>query len=413
MGIDDASQIGAFLGLRESADLNERFLRGALQAIRKHLNMEVAFLSEFRDGRRLFRFVDSALPGCPVSEGGGDPLDDTYCQRIVDGRLPALLPDAAANAEARKLAVTSALPVGAHVSVPVHLADGMLYGTFCCFSRRPDPSLTERDVAVLRAFADLAAQFLEASVAEPKRLAAVARRLRRVLSGNSLASVYQPIVNLATGAAAGFEALARFDAEPRQGPDKWFADASSVGMAVELETAAAARALGNLSLLRPDQYVGVNISPQTLLSRDFARLLDDVPARRVVLEITEHHVVQEYEKLATALRPFRSRRVRIAVDDAGAGYASFRHILQLHPDYIKLDLSLTRGIHADPGRRALAAALIQFARETDAVLVAEGVESVEELRTLRELGVVKAQGYLLGKPMAIEDARAYVPPRPS
>nr|WP_247655455.1 EAL domain-containing protein [Stutzerimonas frequens] len=90
--------------------------------------------------------------------------------------------------------------------------------------------------------------------------------------------------------------------------------------------------------------------------------------------------------------------MRLAVDDAGAGYASFRHILKLKPDVIKLDASLIRNVDSDTGCRALAAALIRFAEETGCKVVAEGVETQEELAMLRRLEVNKAQGYLLGRP---------------
>jgi EAL domain-containing protein (putative c-di-GMP-specific phosphodiesterase class I) len=117
-----------------------------------------------------------------------------------------------------------------------------------------------------------------------------------------------------------------------------------------------------------------------------------------VLELTEHASVGNYGRLADALDPLRVRGVRVAVDDAGAGFASFRHILNLNPDIIKLDMALTRGIQADPVRRALASALVTFARELHAVIVAEGIETEAELKALRSLGVGYGQGFFLARP---------------
>ena len=117
-----------------------------------------------------------------------------------------------------------------------------------------------------------------------------------------------------------------------------------------------------------------------------------------MLEVTEHALVEDYERLADVLGPLRSKGLRLAVDDAGAGYASFRHILKLKPDVIKLDSSLIRNVDSDTGCRALAAALIRFAEETACKVVAEGVETEAELAMLRRLQVNKAQGYLLGRP---------------
>lgn len=134
---------------------------GVLRAVRSHLGMDVGFVSEFVGGQRVFRHVDSSLANPPIQEGGSDPLETGYCQRVVDGRLPELMPDTAAVPAAMALPVTAALPVGAHLSVPIRLRDGSVYGTFCCFSFAPDRTLNERDLATLRAFAELAANWID------------------------------------------------------------------------------------------------------------------------------------------------------------------------------------------------------------------------------------------------------------
>lgn len=374
-----------------------------LRAIRSHLGMEVAFISEFVDGRRVFRYVDSELREHPVQPGAGDPLEQTYCARVVDGRLPEILRDARQHAEARTLPVTHALPVGAHLSVPLRLADGRLFGTFCCFSSRPDHSLNERDGAMLRVFSEVIAGHLERDLAEAQRRDEILARVRAVLDGDGMRSVYQPIFDLARGRVAGFEALTRFAAEPRQGPDAWFAQAASVGLGTELELAAIARAVPALAALPDELYLTVNVSPALPLDA-LTAVLGDLPRRRIVLEITEHEIVKEYETLTRKLRPSRELGMRVAVDDAGAGYASFRHILLLEPAFIKLDMSLTRGVDADPARRALTTALVRFAGEIGAEIVAEGVETRGELDALAALGVTKVQGYFLGKPLPLADA---------
>jgi EAL domain-containing protein (putative c-di-GMP-specific phosphodiesterase class I) len=145
------------------------------------------------------------------------------------------------------------------------------------------------------------------------------------------------------------------------------------------------------------------VSPETVLSSRLDALLDRVPVDRVVLEITEHAHIADYVKLREALTTLRSLGVRLAIDDAGAGYASLRHILQLAPDCIKLDISLTRDIHAVRSQRAMAAALVAFAGETGASIIAEGIETAEELATLRDLGVEFGQGYYLGRPAPLSE----------
>jgi EAL domain-containing protein (putative c-di-GMP-specific phosphodiesterase class I) len=135
-----------------------------------------------------------------------------------------------------------------------------------------------------------------------------------------------------------------------------------------------------------------------------------LPPERIVIEITEHTDVDDYEDLLRVLQPLRQRGIRLAIDDAGAGYSSLRHILNLRPDYIKLDIDLIRHIDIDPARRALASALIAFARDTDSTIIAEGVETASEFATLQALGVEQAQGYFLGRPKPLESALRSIEP---
>ncbi|MGH2554591.1 MAG: EAL domain-containing protein [Actinomycetota bacterium] len=228
-----------------------------------------------------------------------------------------------------------------------------------------------------------------------------ASRIRRVLSGEGLSVVFQPIVELSTGHVSGAEALSRFHLPPKQGPDVWFAEADAVGLRPNLEVLAAELALSCLQDLPPGTYLSINLSPETASSPPLAELLSSVAGERMVIELTEHAPVTDYASLSDALSEARSRGVRLAVDDAGAGFASLRHILQLAPDFIKLDVTLTRSIDRDRSRRALAAGLISFAAELPATIVAEGIETEGELNALRELGVHYGQGYYLGRPQPL------------
>jgi EAL domain-containing protein (putative c-di-GMP-specific phosphodiesterase class I) len=221
----------------------------------------------------------------------------------------------------------------------------------------------------------------------------VPERVEPVLTGAGPEMVFQPIVILQTGQVVGFEALARFAGSPTKTPDIWFADARRVGVGPNLELFAARRALTALTQVPAPMYLSVNLSPLTIVSPSFLEIFESV-ADRIVIEVSEHARVQQYDTLHQALAAFRRAGGRLAVDDSGAGYASLRHILQLRPDLIKLDLSLTRGIHIDRQRRALvAAALVAFAVELDIDIVAEGVEKHAELDALITLGVRYGQGY--------------------
>lgn len=239
--------------------------------------------------------------------------------------------------------------------------------------------------------------------AEDERRVAQERRRRleridKVLSGNELTMVFQPIADLNTGAVVGVEALARFSGEPSRRPDEWFAEAASVGRGAELEVAAVRAALTQLDRLPPDAFLSVNISPATAAAPGVGCVLERVPAHRLVLELTEHAPIIVYEPLLAALEPLRARGVRVAVDDAGAGYSGLQHVLRMRPDILKLDIALTRGIDADPARRALGTALVAFGRDIGAVILAEGVETPAELQSLRALGIPWGQGYDLARP---------------
>jgi EAL domain-containing protein (putative c-di-GMP-specific phosphodiesterase class I) len=381
-----------------------------LQAVRNHLGMDVAFVAEFRERKRdrVFRHVD-AKDRTPVKPGDAVPLEQGYCQRVVDGRLPQLIVDAQALPEAASLPETRAIPIGSHLSVPIRLSDGKVYGTFCCFSFMADRSLTSRDLQMMKAFADIIADQIDRERRQALEEAEHKRRILEVMAAGQPAMVYQPIFDLNTRCVAGVESLARFQVSPQRTPDLWFAEAAKVGLGPSLEACAARSALQALQLLSADVYVAINGSPEFILSGELPSLLRDVNLHRVLLEITEHASVSDYDRLLGTLLPLRALGLRIAVDDAGAGYASMRHILSIEPDVLKLDISLTRGINQDPKRRALASALIAFAREIGSSVIAEGVETAAELRTLCALGVAKAQGYYLARPMPLSDASHVLP----
>ncbi len=172
-------------------------------------------------------------------------------------------------------------------------------------------------------------------------------------------------------------------------------------MGTTLELAVIEAALRLLPKLDPALYLSINASPETVTSGRLLPMLAGMHGKRIVIEITEHAEVADYEHLLTCFQPLRDMGIRLAVDDAGAGYSSLRHIVRLSPDIIKLDMSLTRDVDTNAAHRSLANALIYFANETNAAIVAEGIETAEEMETLKDIGVYGGQGYYLGKPGAV------------
>jgi EAL domain-containing protein (putative c-di-GMP-specific phosphodiesterase class I)/CheY-like chemotaxis protein len=231
-------------------------------------------------------------------------------------------------------------------------------------------------------------------------------RILSVLRTRGVTPVYQPVVDVHTLAPVGYEGLSRFPGTGHGGPDRWFGDAFGVGLGVELEWLAASKVLNFLDTLpaeEPDAFLAVNMSPASVLHLLTHQLCDPALYPKLVIELTEHVPVEDYAAVHASLATMRERGSRLAADDLGSGYAGFRHLIRLQPDIIKLDISLVRGIHRNKGQRALASALVAFAADVGARVIAEGVEERGELEALQDIGVPWAQGYFLGRPAPLPD----------
>jgi len=377
-----------------------------LDAVRLHLGMDIAFASRFIHGRREFTHIRSAFP-VPAAPGDSEPLEDSFCQRILEGRLPELILDASTYPAAREVPLTAALPIGSHLNVPLRLSDGEIYGTFCCISRVPDLSLTERDLSTLRAFADLAAGQIERGLDRRRRSDETLAQICSAFEPNGMNIVHQPIHRLADGRPVGVECLARFPASQGRPPSDWFEAAADIGRGTELELCAVRLALQGLPYVPTELYMAVNVSPEAIMSGALLPILSEAPPGRIVVEVTEHARVPDYGALRAALDALRGH-ARIAIDDVGAGYSGLRHIVDLRPDILKLDMSLTRDVDRDPARRALTQAMVALAAEIGSAIVAEGVETESERATLAAIGVGYAQGYHFSRPMPAVAAQQFL-----
>lgn len=228
--------------------------------------------------------------------------------------------------------------------------------------------------------------------ARRKRIAAI------MDAPDALTPVYQPIVHMATLAVSGYEALTRVNAEPRLGPDQWITEAKRVGLGLEFEAECIRRALANRADLPAGAYLSVNSSPELVLSGRLDTLPPTGPLEWLMIEITEHEAVTDYGELGNRLDNLRGRGARVAVDDLGAGHSTLRHVMQMSPDFAKLDRSLVEGIDRDGAKQALVRSMVAFSNEVECSLVAEGVETPAEMQTLRGLGMDLGQGYLFQRP---------------
>ena len=223
--------------------------------------------------------------------------------------------------------------------------------------------------------------------------------VRLLIDAGEVRVALQPVVQLDDSTVVGFEALSRFGG--RVPTDRWFRAASRCGLGGELERLTLQAALALLPSLAPDVFLAVNVSPAALEDRTVLELLHASDLSRVVVEVTEHEAVADYVAMRKVLERLRERGARIAVDDTGAGFASLRHVLMLQPDVVKLDTSLSRDVHHSKRQQQLVTALLTFAREVGCVVLAEGIETEEQLDALRELGVPLGQGWHLGVPTVV------------
>lgn len=364
-----------------------------LQVARQQLALDVVFLSHFSPLRRELLAVSGAHPFVEV--GRSDPLDDTFCQQLVEGRLPAVIPDARTDPDTAGLPATTELDIGLHVGVPVALSDGSLFGTVCGFRHEADPDADWRTARVLRVIAQALAELLEPAERDRRTDAARRAAVLGLLDAGQPRVVTQPIRRLDDGVTVAVEALSRFDRTETPVAEV-FADAASAGVGVELELAALRAALAVV----PTSAVPVTVNGgvDLLLDPRAHELLAACAAQQVVLEVTERQAVTDYDALNAALSPLRDAGLRLAVDDVGVGFSGLHHLLELRPDFIKLDACLVQGVDGNPRQQALVAALVAFAAQTGATLVAEGIETPADRDRVARLGVALGQGFLLGRP---------------
>jgi EAL domain-containing protein (putative c-di-GMP-specific phosphodiesterase class I) len=229
--------------------------------------------------------------------------------------------------------------------------------------------------------------------------------LKEVLKTGAIRSVYQPVVDLRLRRAIGYEALTRLASNAFSGPEQLFKAAYENDAVWKLERLCRMRAIEGAGQFGPDRLLFLNVEPDSfydpvLRSEETSRLLRDanLTAAQIVLEITEHSAVQDHEAFRQMLSFFQFHGFRLAVDDVGSGYSGLRSIAELRPDFIKIDMSLIRDIHLHPIKQDLTSTIVRFSNRSGTTLIAEGVETIEELRCLQKIGVRLAQGYLFARP---------------
>lgn len=370
--------------------------RGLTREMLRVRHVDIAVLYAFH-GESVVPLAMHAPPGAPIAVGRALPTARAAYLRASAARGP-WIDEWRPNGEVgdyQRAWVDVGLRVGVYVPLVVN---GVPYGLIAAgtTTEMSGPEMGRRLPALLE-FATVANAVLGPQLLRQSGELQI-NALRELIVSGGLRTVFQPVVRLENREVIGYEALTRFT--DGSSPVQRFAEAEGSGLAVDLERAAVASAMAAASGLPEGPWLSINLSPVVLPELQRLTALAVTPHRPLVVEITERMAIEDYGAARRLLRrhlPY----ARIAVDDAGAGFASLRHIAELRPQIVKLDMQLVHNVHRDPAREALVAGMVHFATESGCELIAEGIETEQERLALVRLGVTVGQGFLLGRPDAL------------
>lgn len=370
-----------------------------IEALRAHLDMDVAFVSrQIGTTHRIFTHV-AAHGVAPLASGDLNPNENSLCWLVIEGKLPERVTDTSLYEAAACLPITDAANVRSHFSVPMRRRNGEVHGSLCCFSYRPRPDIEERDMQMIRSVAQIVSDQIESRIEHEERGEGAAKEIARLIVDDALTVIHQPIYDLTDWHLIGHECLMRHKQSPDRSPRELLDQARAAGRTLELELHIARKALATLDPAHPERFIAINVSPETLASPALRTVIPEGLASRLVIELNQQEAAREHGSIKAAIEVLKER-AWVAVSSEGVGFAGLQALVDLGPDIVKIDRDFLAGIAADSSRRALVKALVQFATETGVTLIAQGVETREDLQALRELGVRFAQGDVLGKPAA-------------
>jgi PAS domain S-box-containing protein len=360
--------------------------------------IDVVAIINFLDPTHAITLAAAGPAGVPLAAGSPLPVSRAaylYARASQGPWAEAYRPRPEDGAYGRAM---SEIGLRASAFAPIRNGDGLL-GLVAAGTR--DETYAHHLIDHLPAvgeFAATASALLSGQLEGDRRFSRSHAEIAEILASQAFHPVFQPIVDLDNGEVVGHEALTRFS--DGTSPDHRFAEAWIVGLGEALELATLEAAIAHARDLPAARWLNINMSPRLLDTPGLVRGVLAKADRPLIVEITEHDTVADYRALRDAIASFGDS-VRTAVDDAGAGVANFAHIVELRPDFVKLDIGLVRGVNADLGRQALVVAMRHFARTSGCRLIAEGVETEAEARSLAALGVDFGQGYFYGRPETV------------
>ena len=230
--------------------------------------------------------------------------------------------------------------------------------------------------------------------------------LAEILEGEYIKPVYQPIVSLTDGKTFGYEALSRIsNNELQMNIEQMFRLADKMNKSWELETLCRTKSLENMGLIGSDKKLFLNVNSNIIHDHTFregftkSRLNKyGMDASNIIFEITERVAILDNNAFLSSIDHYKNQNYGIAIDDVGAGYSGLNIIASVRPNLIKLDMALVRDIDKDEIKQLLCSAMVDFGKSAGIQLIAEGIETDEELKILIKLRVDYGQGYFLGVP---------------
>ncbi|MBU3179218.1 EAL domain-containing protein [Clostridium estertheticum] len=230
--------------------------------------------------------------------------------------------------------------------------------------------------------------------------------LREIISSNRLRSVFQPIISMQTGEVIGYEALTRGPKDSKYiNPEILFEAAKTHDLLWDLEITCRKNAIKAFSSHNSDKFLFVNIDPAVLKDDNFIKgftkeLLAkyNISPTSLIFEITEKTSIDCYENFSEVIDYYKNQGYKIAIDDVGTGYSGLTTIAKTRPNYIKMDMSLITNVTRDNFKKAIIKSFVDFANSTNTKIIAEGIEDVNDLYTLIEIGVHYGQGFLINRP---------------
>ena len=387
-----------------SEEDGKNLIQDILKSLRTEIGMDVAFIAEFSEGKRIFRYIDASEESPPVKPGDGDPIEHTYCQRVINGQLPDIIFDISSLPPHEQLAVAEDYKIRSYLCVPITFADGRIYGSLGCIGHQPNWQINQQDIQLMSAMAEVYGQWFNAQERIHDHQLDMEEKVRAALSGQLLEVLYQPIFDITQDKVVGFESLARIHSKDGLNPLSLFREAEALGHKVELELKAIRLGLQGLDYYRETQFVSVNASMDTALSPQLPDVLEHADMKRVVLEINDPMDLPIFSRVTKSLRTLLNRGLRIALDDRALGTEGLKQLDSLGPDIIKLKVRNVLHMKGDRLLKLQASPFSGYSEENTCKLIVEGIETEQQLKTILELGITHAQGYWLGEPIGLLEA---------